>query len=62
MEFKKKNDKDLLKLFAEKRKALREFRFNVSGQGNVREGRHLRKDIARILTEIRARELRATTN
>jgi ribosomal protein L29 len=41
----------------EKREALRVFRFGGAGSRsrNVREGRGLRKDIARILTEINAR-------
>ena len=42
---------------AEKREALRVFRFGGAGSRsrNVREGRNLRKDIARILTELNAR-------
>jgi ribosomal protein L29 len=41
----------------EKREALRVFRFGGAGSRsrNVRGGRELRKDIARILTEINAR-------
>jgi len=41
----------------EKREALRVFRFGGAGSRsrNVREGRNLRKDIARILTQINAR-------
>lgn len=58
MELAKKNDKDLTKLLAKKREELREFRFNLASQSNVRKGRSLRKDIARILTEKRARELK----
>ncbi len=40
-------------LLIEKRKKLAEFRFNISTGKikNVKEGRALRKDIARILTE-----------
>ena len=43
----------------EKREALRVFRFGGAGSRsrNVREGRELRKDIARILTELTARAL-----
>ena len=42
---------------AEKREALRVFRFGGAGSRsrNVREGRNLRKDIARILTELNTR-------
>jgi ribosomal protein L29 len=48
-----KNEKELSKLLTEKVEALRVFRFNISGSKtrNVREGRALRKDIARIYTE-----------
>ena len=45
---------DLQKELAEKRKALYDFRFGVAGSKikNVKEARGLRKDIARILTEL----------
>jgi len=50
---------ELNKLVAEKREALRVFRFGGAGSRarNVREGRNLRREIAQILTELRAREL-----
>lgn len=53
-EFKDKNPKDLLKSLNEKRNALQDFRFGMSGgkTKNVKEGRTLRKDIARIQTEL----------
>lgn len=53
-EFKDKNEKDLLKLLAEKEEGLKNFRFGIAGSKvrNVREGRGLRKDIARIKTEM----------
>lgn len=53
-EFKDKNEKDLNKLLTEKEEGLRSFRFGISGSKvrNVREGRGLRKDIARIKTEL----------
>ncbi len=43
---------------SEKRVALQSFRFGGAGSRsrNVREGRNLRKDIARILTELNARK------
>jgi ribosomal protein L29 len=43
---------ELQKHLAEKRAALQTFRFGVSGSRtkNVKEGRTLRKDIARIMT------------
>lgn len=51
-EISKKKKDDLKTLLGEKRKALQEFRFNLAGSKlkNLREGRNLRKDIARILT------------
>ena len=57
----KQNDEDLKKAVSEKRAALRMFRFGGAGSRtrNVREGRNLRKDIARLLTELHARDLSA---
>ena len=51
-DFKNKTEKELKALLAEKRVALRNFRFSVAGSKvkNVKEGYVLRKDIARILT------------
>ncbi len=56
----KKTEKDLQKMVAEKREALRGFRFGSSGSKtkNVKEGRGLRREIARVLTELRLRELK----
>jgi ribosomal protein L29 len=50
----KKNTKELQTLLAEKKTALRDFRFGVSGSNarNVKEGKELRKDIARVLTAL----------
>ncbi|OGG57490.1 50S ribosomal protein L29 [Candidatus Kaiserbacteria bacterium RIFCSPHIGHO2_01_FULL_55_17] len=58
-DIKEQTPEELKKAIAEKREALRQFRFGGAGSRtrNVREGRALRKDIARILTELRAREL-----
>ena len=52
-----KNEKDLLKELFEKQKTLRDFRFGIAGSKarNVREGRGLRKEIARIMTELSKR-------
>lgn len=54
MDFKTKSEKDLHKLLIEKREELRNFRFSVAGTKtrNVKEGMTLRKDIARIFTEL----------
>ena len=60
-DIKTQNVEDLKTAVAEKRAALRQFRFGGAGSRtrNVREGRTLRKEVARILTELRARELAA---
>ncbi len=51
-ELKDKNEKDLAKTLIEKEEGLKNFRFGIAGSKvrNVREGRGLRKDIARIKT------------
>lgn len=56
--FKDKSDKDLTKLLEEKRNALSDFRFGISGSKtkNIMEGRKLKKEIANILTEISSRK------
>lgn len=56
-EFKTKSDAEISKLVTEKREALRAFRFNISGgkAKNVKEGRNLRREIARALTELSLR-------
>ena len=45
---------DLGRLLTEKRESLRAFRFGSAGAKakNVKEGRNIRKDIARIMTEM----------
>jgi len=52
-----KNEKDLAKTISEKEVGLRTFRFGLSGSKtrNVREGRAIRKDIARLKTELSKR-------
>lgn len=54
-----KNKNDLEKLLAEKREALRKFRFDSTGSKvkNIKEGATIKKDIARIMTELRAQEI-----
>jgi ribosomal protein L29 len=58
-DLKKQSIADLQKELADKRKALTQFRFGEAGSRtrNVKEGRTLRRDIARILTEMNARKL-----
>lgn len=58
MALNKKTDKELADELVSKRKSLREFRFGMFGSKtkNVREGRNLKKEIARVLTEINKRK------
>ena len=58
-DFKKYSLDDLKKEITEKREALRTFRFGEAGSRsrNVKEGRTIRRDIARLLTEVRQRSL-----
>jgi ribosomal protein L29 len=60
-DFTKQSVEELKQSVAEKREALRTFRFGGAGSRtrNVREGRTLRREIAQILTEMRAREIAA---
>lgn len=57
-DLKNKTEKDLIALVSEKREALKAFRFGVAGSKtrNVKEGRGIRKDIARVLTEMHSRK------
>jgi len=52
--YKDKPKKDLLKTLMEKREDFRKLRFGTAGSKNrnVKEGRTIRKDIARIMTEL----------
>lgn len=52
-EIKKTSAEDLVKLLAEKREAVRAFRFDIAGSAkkNVKAKMTARKEIARILTE-----------
>jgi ribosomal protein L29 len=56
----KKNRKELVSLLAEKRVALRNFRFSVAGSNvrNVKEGNVLKKDIARIMMLLNKEEIK----
>jgi ribosomal protein L29 len=56
-ELKKLSDKELQKLLDEKQKAVRQFRFDITGSKvkNLKEGGNTKKDVARILTELSAR-------
>jgi ribosomal protein L29 len=58
-EFSKQEPAELKKALSDKREALRVFRFEGAGSRsrNVREGRTLRKEIARLLTELNSRKV-----
>jgi ribosomal protein L29 len=55
-EIKSKTASDLTKMLSDKRESLRLFRFGTSGAKtkNVKEGRELKRDIARIMTVLSA--------
>ncbi len=57
-EYKDKTVSDLTGLLAEKRKAFANFRFAIAGSKtrNTKEGKGLRREIARIQTELAKRE------
>ena len=54
LDLKNKSREELGKLLSDKNEALRNFRFALSGskQKNVREGRNLGRDIARLKAEM----------
>jgi len=54
-DFAKKSDKDLNKTLREKREALRKIRFGVSEKRDPKALRNIKKDVARILTELTSR-------
>jgi len=58
MDLKNKTEKELIALINKDRGKLRNFKFGIAGSKirNVKEGRNIRKDIARILTEINIRQ------
>ena len=57
-DFKTKTPAELAKLLSDKRESLRVFKFAGAGAKtkNVREGRAIRKDVARILTSLNAKK------
>lgn len=58
-DFTKKKDADLVTALNEKREALRVLRFNTAGAANknTKASMNLRKEIARLLTEQRRRQV-----
>lgn len=57
-DFSTKTPADLAKLATDKREELRAYRFGGAGAKtkNVKEGRNIRKDIARIMTALNAQK------
>lgn len=57
--YKSKSKQDLIKALGEKREDLRKVRFSTAGSKhrNVKEGSGIRKDIARIMTELSSTSL-----
>ncbi|MBU1046762.1 50S ribosomal protein L29 [Patescibacteria group bacterium] len=57
IDLKNKTNKDLDKSLADARNGLREFRFGLSGSKtkDIKKGRALRKETARVLTELNSR-------
>lgn len=55
-DFTKESETELKKKLVEKRDSLAKFKFGISGSRtkNVKEGRNTRRDIARILTVLKA--------
>ena len=62
-ELEKETVESLQKMIADKREALRVFRFEGEGsrRRNVREGRTLRREIARVMTELSNRRIAETS-
>lgn len=56
-ELSRKNEQELRKSLFDMRRQWRQFRFDAAGSRvrNTREGRHLRREIARVMTEMRKR-------
>ena len=54
-DFAKKTDKDLNKTLREKREDLRKIRFGVAEKRDPKAKRNIRKEIARVLTELNSR-------
>ena len=55
-DFKKESEAELKKKLTEKRDSLAKFKFGISGSRtkNVKEGKNTRRDVARILTALKA--------
>jgi ribosomal protein L29 len=54
-DFAKKTDKELNKTLREKREDLRKIRFGVAQKRDPKAMRNIKKDVARVLTELNSR-------
>ncbi|OHA21519.1 MAG: 50S ribosomal protein L29 [Candidatus Taylorbacteria bacterium RIFCSPHIGHO2_01_FULL_51_15] len=63
-EYAKKTKEELDRLVRDHREKLQAFRFAITGSKakNTKEGRNLRKEIARILTEVQRRTIESRTS
>lgn len=63
-DYRNKTKEELTRLVAEHRNKLQAFRFAMAGgkQKNVKEGHALRKEIARLLTELRKRNFESRSS
>lgn len=57
-DIKKNTEQELIQMLSEKRASLRDFRFGISGSRtkDIKKGKNLRKENARILTELNVRK------
>jgi len=57
-EISKKTDKDIIKEISDTKSEIRQFRFDLSGSKtrNVKLGKKLRKNVARLFTELNGRK------
>ncbi len=60
-ELKEKNEAELTNLVAEKREELRKLRFGTAGSAmrDVHRGKHLRREVAAVLTELTSRNAKS---
>ena len=58
-EYKNQTEQELVKILAEKRTAIQSFNLALSGgkMKNVREARNLRREVAQILTILKAKQV-----
>ncbi|MFH0846119.1 MAG: 50S ribosomal protein L29 [Patescibacteria group bacterium] len=57
-DIKKNTDQELIKMLAENKSQIRDFRFGLSGSRtkDLKKGKNLKREVARILTELQTRK------